>query len=164
MNGSVDASKNDAAELVKKSAEQGYDLAQSALSHMYESGQYEEYNLDKAIEWGEKAAQQGNANIQYQVAKLYTYDGKDGKMLNAERAKYGLEKAALQGHEMAYGMLNFGPMWEEDDVETDAITKEEIECTTPAPKEVAEEKEWSISQVVEKICKEHFEKAMEEKK
>lgn len=40
---------------------------------------------------------------------------------------------------------------------TDTKTKEKLD-------KVAEEKEWSISQVVEKICKEHFEKAMEEKK
>lgn len=112
LNGSIDGEKKEAIEWVEKAANQGYDLAQSSMSTFYENGKYVERDLDKAIEWGEKAATQGNKDIQYQVAKLYTYDGNDGKMSNPERARYWLDKAAKQGHEMAFSMLNFKPMWE----------------------------------------------------
>ncbi|MBO5387004.1 MAG: sel1 repeat family protein [Lachnospiraceae bacterium] len=113
LSGSIKGDKKEAVEWVEKAANQGYDLAQSSMSTFYENGKFVDQNLDKAIEWGEKAAEQGNKDIQYQVAKLYTYEGDDGKMINPKRAKYWLDKAAKQGHEMAYGMLNFGPMWEE---------------------------------------------------
>lgn len=126
LNHEVKGNDKEAVELIFESARQGYDLAQAALSSMYEHGKDIEEDLDKAIEWGEKAAEQGNADIQYQVAKVYMYENEDGTMKDADRARFWLAKAAEQGHEMAGGMLNFAPIWgdtfdDEDDETYDGV-------------------------------------------
>lgn len=100
-------------DLFLKSAQQGYNLAYFSLAKCYELGNGIEEDLDLALEWGEKAAMCGDSDVQYEVAKMYTYTDENGRMINSERAKYWLNEAAEKGHEMAYGMLNFEPMWEE---------------------------------------------------
>lgn len=100
--------------LCRKAAEQGYDMAEFFMAKVYETGDGVEEDLEQAWFWGEKAAVHANAEIQYQVAKLYTYSDENGDILNPERARYWLTKAAEQGHEMAYNMLNFAPMWSKD--------------------------------------------------
>ena len=97
-----------------KSAQQGYNLAYFSLAKCYELGNGIEEDLDLALEWGEKAAMCGDSDVQYEVAKMYTYTDENGKMINSERARYWLNEAAEKGHEMAFGMLNFEPMWEEN--------------------------------------------------
>lgn len=109
----LEKNKKTAFELLEKAAEQGYKMAQFRMAKIYEQGEGTKADLDKAIEWGEKAATGGNAEIQYEVAKLYTYAKDDGKMINAERARYWYAQAAEQGHEMAKTILSFAPMWEE---------------------------------------------------
>lgn len=108
-----------AIELCRKAAELGYDMAEFFMAKAYETGDGVEEDLEKAWEWGEKAAAHSTPEIQYQVAKLYTYDDDEGNMLNPERARYWLSKAAERGHEMAYNMLNFAPMWNKDEFEPD---------------------------------------------
>lgn len=108
-----------AIELCRKAAEKGYDMAEFFMAKVYETGDGVEEDLDEALRWGEKAAEHGSAEIQYQVAKLYTYVGEDGDMINPDRARYWLEKAAERGHQMAYDMLNFAPMWMKDGFELD---------------------------------------------
>lgn len=126
MRGDVlEEDKELAVELCRKSAEQGYALAEFFMAKVYETGDGVEEDLDQALAWGEKAAEHGTRDIQYEVAKLYTYTGEDGKMINPERARYWLAKAAERGHEMAYQMLNFPPMWAEEDVEMDDDFDEE---------------------------------------
>lgn len=115
----LEENKAVALELCRKAAEQGYVLSEFFMAKVYETGDGVEEDLDEALAWGEKAAEHGNAEIQYQVAKLYTYTGDDGKMINAARARYWYAKAAEQGHEMAHRVLNFAPMWADEDVETD---------------------------------------------
>ena len=51
-----------AAELCRKSAEQGYKLAQFALARAYERGLFGETDFDKMIEWGETAAENGSVS------------------------------------------------------------------------------------------------------
>lgn len=108
--------KNDnvAFDLFFKSAKQGYKLAYFSLAKCYELGNGVEEDLQVALEWGEKAADCEDPDVQYEVAKMYTYTDENGKMVDAERAKYWLTKAAEKGHDMAFGMLNFEPMWEEN--------------------------------------------------
>lgn len=108
----VGLDKARAVELVSKAARQGYPLAYFFLAKAYELGDGVEQDLETALGWGEKAAETGSPDVQYEVAKMYTYEGEDGRMIDADRARYWLEKAAQRGHEKAYSMLNFAPMWE----------------------------------------------------
>ena len=118
-----------AIELCRKAAEQGYDMAEFFMAKVYETGDGVEEDLDEALRWGEKAAAHGSPEIRYQVAKLYTYVGEDGGMIDPDRARYWLQKAAEQGHQMAYDMLNFAPMWMEDGFEPEG---DEADMDEPA--------------------------------
>ena len=113
----VPTDKNRAIELCRKAAEQGYYLSEFFMAKCYETGDSVEEDLEQAWAWGEKAAEHGTAEIQYQVAKLYTYTGEDGKMINPDRARYWYGKAAEGGHRMAWQVLHFAPMWEEEEIE-----------------------------------------------
>lgn len=115
----LEENKEFAVELCRKSAEQGYAWAEFFMAKVYETGDGVEKDLNTALFWGDKAAAHGIADVQYEVAKMYTYHGEDGKMLNAKRARYWLTSAAEWGHEMAYDMLNYAPLWAEEDIEMD---------------------------------------------
>lgn len=115
----LEENREEAFRLFEKSALQGNKLAEFSMAKCYENGHGTEVDLEKAIEWGEKAAVDADADVQYEVAKLYMYQGDDEKMLSAERARYWLKEAAMQGHDMAYGMLNFGPIWESEGIDLD---------------------------------------------
>ena len=56
-------------------------------------------NYKKAIEWFEKAAEQGDADAQYNLGVMY-YDGQ-GVDVNYKKAFECYEKAAEQGHAQA---------------------------------------------------------------
>lgn len=111
----LDRDREKAFNLFKKSAMQGNKYAEFSLCKCYEYGHGTEIDLEKAIEWGEKAAIDNSADKMYEVAKLYMYEDEDGKMINSERARYWLGKAADLGHEMAYEMLYFYPIWDTED-------------------------------------------------
>lgn len=139
----LDEDHDAAFELCKKAALQGYKLAEFGLAKMYELGMGCEESLDKALEWGEKAATDGDANTQYEVAKLYTYTNDDGEMIDAERAKYWYSQAAEQGHEMAAGALNFGPMWGDmEGFDDEADFEEDEEDLTKKEESRAQAKEF----------------------
>lgn len=119
-------------DLFKQAAENGNTLGLHGISKCYELGLGVEVDHDKAIEWGEKAAEKiaelgfnatgdyatqhtqssSDLNVLYELAKLYTDEDENGKMINAERARYWLSKAAEKGHQKAQFMLNFTPLWE----------------------------------------------------
>ena len=122
----VQQDKPQAIALCRKAAEQGYYLSEFFMAKVYETGDGVEEDLDEALVWGEKAAEHGTADIQYEVAKLYTYSGEDGKMINPERARYWYGKAAERGHQMAYQVLNFAPMWEEHDIDPDEADDDDV--------------------------------------
>lgn len=130
----LEENKSLAVELCRKSAEQGYTLAEFFMAKVYETGDGVEEDLDQALMWGERAAGHGTPDIQYEVAKLYTYTGEDGKMIDADRARYWLSKAAERGHQMAYQMLNFAPMWQEnnDDPDEDEVCTDDLPDGAPA--------------------------------
>ncbi len=139
----LDEDHDAAFELCEKAALQGYKLAEFGLAKMYELGMGCEESLDKALEWGEKAATDGDANTQYEVAKLYTYTNDDGEMIDAERAKYWYSQAAEQGHEMAAGALNFGPMWGDmEGFDDEADFEEDEEDLTKKEESRAQAKEF----------------------
>jgi TPR repeat protein len=114
--------------LLIKSNEQGYKLAPLSLFSLYAyEKDFEEEAVKKAIEIGEKIASEGNMEMQYELAKLYTTElHEEGKMLDASRSRYWYAKAALQGHNIAYGALNFEPMWEGQEYEDDEDLMNEI--------------------------------------
>ena len=47
-------------------------------------------------------------------------------MINPERARYWYGKAAERGHQMAYQVLNFAPMWEERDIDPDEADDDDV--------------------------------------
>ena len=123
----LEEDKPQAIALCRKAAEQGYSLSEFFMAKIYETGDGVEEDLDQALVWGEKAAEHGTEEIQYQVAKLYTYADEDGKMIDAERARYWYGKAAEQGHQMAWQVLNFAPMWAEEEFDPDEEDDEEFD-------------------------------------
>ena len=121
LNGAAGVKKdrNKAAELCKKAAEQGYELSMFTLAKAYENGYFGEYDYGKMLEWGEKAAEAGSAEIQYEVAKMYMNEDENGNMLDKERARYWLKEAADNGYEKAMAMLAFSPDWNDNDEASD---------------------------------------------
>ena len=115
----VKTDRNKAAELCKKAAEQGYELSMFTLAKAYENGYFGEYDYGKMLEWGEKAAEAGSAEIQYEVAKMYMNEDENGNMLDKERARYWLKEAADNGYEKAMAMLAFSPDWNDNDEASD---------------------------------------------
>lgn len=115
----VKTDRNKAAELCKKAAEQGYELSMFTLAKAYENGYFGEYDYGKMLECGEKAAEAGSAEIQYEVAKMYMNEDENGNMLDKERARYWLKEAADNGYEKAMAMLAFSPDWNDNDEASD---------------------------------------------
>ena len=62
---------------------------------MYYHGHGVDVNYKKAIEWYEKAAEQGDAQAQYNLGSMY-YNGQ-GVDVNYKKAFEWFEKAAKQG-------------------------------------------------------------------
>ena len=60
-----------AAKWFRKSADQGFDLAQANLAGMYRRGQGVPKDYAKAAEWYRKAAVQGHAEAQYALGSMY---------------------------------------------------------------------------------------------
>lgn len=85
----------------EKSAEQGFINAQLLLVHIY-SADFKNYS--KSFAWCSKAAAQGSAIAQYQLA-LYYRDGK-GTIANSTKEKYWMTKAANNGLEKAKEALS----------------------------------------------------------
>ena len=72
----------------------------------YDSGHTED--LRQAKHWLEKAAQQGDADIQYRVGKIIHEDlySWSGNVEDKNRALHWLQQSADQGHQEAIGLLN----------------------------------------------------------
>lgn len=127
----VEENKTLAIELCRKSAAQGYVLAEMFLAKVYETGDGVKADPEQMLAWGEKAAAHGTPDIQYEVAKLYMYQRDDGKMIDAQRARYWLTQAAEGGHEMAQEMLNFSPMWAEEGIAVEGADRENDSMEAP---------------------------------
>ena len=80
-----------------KAAKQGEIEAQANLGSAYLFGDYDqETNYKKAAYWAERAAQQGDASSQYNLAIMY-FRGMGVKQ-NLEKAFHYYQQAAEQGH------------------------------------------------------------------
>lgn len=89
-----------AIENFKKAAAQNHEMAQNALGEAYRMKE----NLNEAAHWYFKAAEQGNANAQYQIGDFCVH-GWGGLEKNYPNAKIWLEKAAKQEHPLAQATL-----------------------------------------------------------
>lgn len=86
-----------ALDLITRAAESGLNNAQYLLGQLYQSG-YKEIGIDlsQAEQWYLKAAQQGNANAQYQLALLLFE--KHNRIADAQ---FWVRQAVAAGHEKA---------------------------------------------------------------
>jgi pentatricopeptide repeat protein len=78
-------------ELVSQ-AESGDVDAQYELAQKYYNGDEVERNIEKALHWYTKAAEQGDSACQYALACHYCREGK------YKKAKYWVEAAIKNGH------------------------------------------------------------------
>ncbi len=85
-------------------AKNGDAKAQYNVALMYARGEGAQPDMKKATVWYEKAAKQGLASAQYNLAQLYHSLG-DKEDHAYEKAKYWYEKAAEQGIMQAYNNL-----------------------------------------------------------
>lgn len=79
-------------------------IAQLNLGGLYMKGEGIAQNAKKAMKWTLKAAQQGNAEAQYNVARLYE-DGGKGVPKNSAEAERFHRKSAFQGYHGAQYVL-----------------------------------------------------------
>ena len=94
----------------RKSAEQGYAIAQNNLGYMYmySDGRGVEQSEAEAVKWYRKAAEQGHVYAQYNLGTCYD-KGRGVKQSDAEAVKW-YRKSAEQGY--AYAQNNLGVMYE----------------------------------------------------
>ena len=75
---------------------------QVEMGDRYYHGDGVEQDYEQAIFWYTKAAEQGNADAQYNLGLMYYYG--DGAEEDWELGWEWIEKAAIQGHEEAFEM------------------------------------------------------------
>ena len=94
--------------LWKRSAEQGYVIAQYTLGTCYAIGQGILKDYEKAVYWYTKSAEQGNADAQNKLGICYLTG--QGILKDYEKAAYWFTKSAKQGN--AYGQNNLGACYD----------------------------------------------------
>ena len=105
----------------KELAEQGVGIGQALYGRAFEAGGGVATDEFKAMEWYRKAAEQGNANGQYDLGLMYK-NGKKGVAKDEVKAVEWLRKAAEQGH--AYGQVHLGLMY----AKGTGIVKDEVKA------------------------------------
>ena len=93
---------------LRKSAEQGYWMAQKNLGGKYQLGQGLEQDKAQAVAWYRKAAEQGSAEAQFKLGWMYS-EG-EGIAQDKTQAVAWYRKAAEQGH--ATAQANLGVMYD----------------------------------------------------
>src|ERR1043165_4780915 len=88
--------------LLKQLAEND-EYAQFNLANSYYNGEGTEKNLEKAVYWYQKAAENGNNNAMNSLARCY-YNG-EGTEKNLGRALHWCQKAAENGNKVAMNNL-----------------------------------------------------------
>lgn len=86
-------------EELRQKAENGDSVAQTMLGVEYMKGDQVEKDLDKAIEWWEKAGEKGYAEAEYKLGVCYHFGF--GIKKSHKLARYWYEKAANQQHKSA---------------------------------------------------------------
>lgn len=115
----------------EKYAEQGLVLAQDLCGDCYYYGKGTTQDIEKALRWSGKAAEQGNLDSQLRCVKIYSY----GSRKDLKKAEQWLHKALTSGKEVnsvevanAYLLLFMG--WTEDiirDLELEEGEKTELQ-------------------------------------
>ena len=95
--------------LMKRAAELGHPLAQTALAFMYQYGNGVEKDQKQAMFWFSEVAGQGNAVGQWLLGS--TYERGEGFPADYEKAMFWYRKAAEQGN--ARGQWYIGHMYED---------------------------------------------------
>lgn len=104
MGKGVEKDRDLALKLLKASAEAGCAQAAYRIGYMYDSGQdFSTPDLDRAVQWYQRAADLGDAEAQYQMAGILSM--KDSKYYNASRSVKYLTAAADQGQKEASHQL-----------------------------------------------------------
>ena len=91
----------------KKTANQGFALAQLELGVMYDKGQGFPQDYKQAVYWYKKSANQGNAEAQYNLGVMYAQG--QGLPQDYKQAFYWYKKSANQGFALA--QFNLGLMY-----------------------------------------------------
>ena len=97
------------AKRLETSAQNNDPEAQFQMDKKYEDGDGVEEDIEQAIFWYTKAAEQGHAEAQFLIGKKYATG--DGVPQDYSKAKLWYEKAAAQGHAKAEN--NLGVMYDE---------------------------------------------------
>ena len=84
----------------KKSAEQGFGVAQEYLAYMYAGGIGVPKDFNQGFYWMQKAAEQGRVGAQHSLGRIYFY-GDESIPKDCRKAIYWYQKAADQGHKKA---------------------------------------------------------------
>ena len=94
--------------LFKKYAEQGYVIAQWGLACFYLKGKCVKKDINVAAQWFERAAEQGDAESQFQLGTIYLVhpDPENPEDSNAKAAQW-FKKAAEQGHMLSQYQLGY---------------------------------------------------------
>jgi TPR repeat protein len=103
----ADITSDDEFDSVLDSAQRGETVAQCAMGARYATGDRVGQDLSAALGWYLKAAEQGNANAQWNAAAIYAQDhgGTGGVHRDTEQAAHWCRKAATQGFAPAQAML-----------------------------------------------------------
>lgn len=100
----------EAAEWLRKSAEQGYSPAQFSLGLAYNRGEGVRQDYDESIKWIKASAYQNNANAQRVLGSFYNYNnGYEGVSFSADIAKEWFGKSCDNGDQYgcdSYRKLN----------------------------------------------------------
>lgn len=88
----------------RKSAEQGFPLAQVKMGSCYQYGMGVIKDESKALEWYHKAAIQGNAQAQMILGSIY-FNGECGVTKNKEKGILWFRKSAEKGNTVAQFLL-----------------------------------------------------------
>jgi|GEM_PF-3201937 len=95
------------AQLMRKSAELGHEMAQSNLAMWLLKGEGVPLDVDEAMVWLNKSAKQGHVFAQYKLGELYMFGDKVPK--NLRKVRNWFEVAARNGHSKSqrfFGYMN----------------------------------------------------------
>lgn len=102
IRGEIEGDTEYALNLLQHSADQGYALAYRTLGYMYEQGEYVEFDIDKELEYFEKALQADASDAEFVRHVAFQYENGDGSdAINLERAIHWFKVAADMGDMLA---------------------------------------------------------------
>jgi TPR repeat protein len=124
---------SEAAKLYRRSADQGFAVAQANLARLYDEGLGVEQDPERAARWYERAAEQKYAPAQYRMGQLF--EAGRGVPRNEKKAAKWFRRAARNGHDEAQAALGEVEyrMYREDAVDWAAATAKESDEIAESP-------------------------------